>query len=259
MAASPGSGSISSTRCAAPSEAGAGGPGAPHRRLVHGRRRGRKLRPGQQALEAGLLPELSVDLPAAGRLEPRALFAPPVDAVWLEVGFGGGEHLAAQAEAHPAIGMIGCEVFENGIVKLLAEVRRRSLANIRLFTDDARLLIAALPEASVARAFILFPDPWPKLRHHKRRMVSTETLDRLAVALTDGAELRLATDDADYLAWMLERAAAHPDFEWLARGPEDWRQRPADWPATRYEQKALAAGRKPAFLRFRRKPRSRCK
>ncbi len=173
------------------------------------------------------------------------------------MGFGAGEHLAGQATAHPEIGMIGCEVFENGVVKLLAEINRRALGNIRLFIDDARLLIAALPEASVARAFILFPDPWPKLRHHKRRMVSAETLDRLAVILADSAELRLATDDADYLAWMLERATTHPLFEWLARGPGDWRQRPADWPATRYEQKALAAGRTPAFLRFRRRPRAR--
>jgi tRNA (guanine-N7-)-methyltransferase len=151
--------------------------------------------------------------------------------------------------------MIGAEVFENGVVKLLGEIERRKLANLRLFIDDARLLLAALPEASLQRVFILFPDPWPKLRHHKRRIVSGETLDRLAFAMADGAELRLATDDADYLRWMLERATQHADFEWLARRPEDWRERPADWPATRYEQKALAAGRTPAFLRFRRRPR----
>ena len=194
-------------------------------------------------------------MPEAGRLDPRALFAGPVDAVWLEIGFGGGEHLAAQAAAAPAIGMIGAEVFENGVVKLLGEIERRKLANLRLFVDDARLLLAALPEASLQRVFILFPDPWPKLRHHKRRIVSGETLDRLAFAMADGAELRLATDDADYLRWMLERATRHADFEWLARRAEDWRERPADWPPTRYEQKALAAGRKPAFLRLRRRPR----
>jgi tRNA (guanine-N7-)-methyltransferase len=230
-------------------------PGARPRRVIYGRRRGRKLRPGQQALRQTLLPERRIALPAEGPLDPRGLFTPPVAAVWLEIGFGGGEHLAAQAAAHPEIGMIGAEVFENGVVKLLGEVKRRGLANIRVFVDDARLLIAALPEASIARAFILFPDPWPKLRHHKRRIVSRETLDRLAFILADGAELRLATDDADYLAWMLERATAHPDFAWLAQGPADWRERAADWPQTRYEQKALAAGRKPAFLRFRRKAR----
>ncbi len=228
---------------------------APRRRLVHGRRRGRKLRPGQQALLQTLLPLLRIALPAQGTLEPRRLFTPPVEEVWLEVGFGGGEHLAQQAEAHPAIGFIGCEVFQNGVVKLLAEAKRRALANVRVFLDDARLLIAALPEASLARAFILFPDPWPKLRHHKRRIISAETLDLLAFALADDAELRLATDDADYLAWMLERATAHPAFAWLAQGPRDWGERPPDWPATRYEQKALARGRKPAFLRFRRRKR----
>ncbi|HWI27011.1 MAG TPA: tRNA (guanosine(46)-N7)-methyltransferase TrmB [Stellaceae bacterium] len=235
----------------APSPAG----DAPQRRLVHGRRRGRKLRPGQQELLRSLLPRLRFELPASGRLDPPALFATPLEACWLEIGFGGGEHLAAQAEAHPGIGMLGAEVFENGVVKLLGEVARRGLGTIRLFTDDARLLLAALPEASLQRVFILFPDPWPKLRHHKRRMVSNETLDRLAFVMADGAELRLATDDRDYLSWMLERATDHRDFAWLARGPEDWRQRPADWPPTRYEQKALAAGRVPAFLRFRRRNR----
>jgi tRNA (guanine-N7-)-methyltransferase len=178
-----------------------------------------------------------------------------VSAVWLEAGFGGGEHLAAQAVAHPAIGMIGAEVFQNGIVKLLGEVERRQLANIRVFTDDVRLLLAALPEAALARVFILFPDPWPKLRHQKRRLVSTETLDRLALVMADGAELRLATDDADYFAWMLERLAPHPAFEAPAQAAADRRQRPADWPPTRYEEKALAAGRQPQFLRFRRRVR----
>jgi tRNA (guanine-N7-)-methyltransferase len=202
-----------------------------------------------------LLPRLRFAVPETGRLDPRALFAGAVDAVWLEVGFGGGEHLSAQAAVAPMTGMIGAEVFENGVVKLLGEIERRQLGNLRLFIDDARLLLAALPEASLQRVFILFPDPWPKLRHHKRRIVSRETLDRLACVMADGAELRLATDDADYLCWMLERATAHADFEWLARRAEDWRERPADWPATRYEQKALAAGRTPAFLRFRRRPR----
>jgi tRNA (guanine-N7-)-methyltransferase len=166
------------------------------------------------------------------------------------VGFGGGEHLAAQAKAHPEIGFIGCEVFENGVVKLLGEVERAGLGNIRLFIDDARRLLAALAEASLERVFILFPDPWPKLRHHKRRLVSATTLDALAAVMCDGAELRLATDDADYLRAMLACAGEHAGFEWCARRPADWRSRTADWPPTRYEQKALAAGRKPVFLRF---------
>jgi tRNA (guanine-N7-)-methyltransferase len=225
------------------------------RRFVYGRRRGRKLRPGQQELWRRLLPTLRVALPPPGTLAPATLFDRPVEAVWLEIGFGAGEHLAAQAAAHAAVGFIGCEVFENGVAKLLAEIEQHRLANIRLFLDDARLLLASLSEASLARVFILFPDPWPKLRHHKRRIVSRATLDALARVMADGAELRLATDDRGYLAWMLEHVTAHPDFEWLAQRPADWRERPADWPATRYEQKAIAAGRMPTFLRFRRRPR----
>ena len=179
----------------------------------------------------------------------------PVRDVWLEIGFGAGEHLAEQAEHHPEIGFIGCEVFEDGIVRLLGEVARRGLGNIRMFTDDARLLLAALPPGSIGRIFILFPDPWPKRRHHKRRLVAPATLDLLAAVMSDGAELRLATDDRDYLAWMLQHATAHPDFVWLARRPADWRERPDDWPETRYEAKARTAGRMPAFLRFTRRPR----
>jgi tRNA (guanine-N7-)-methyltransferase len=224
-------------------------------RFVYGRRRGRKLRPGQQALWRRLLPALRFELPPAGALAPATLFDRPVDAVALEIGFGAGEHLAAQAAAHPAVGFIGCEVFENGVAKLLADIEQRRLANIRLFLDDARLLLAALTEASLTRVFILFPDPWPKLRHHKRRIVSTATLDALARVMADGAELRLATDDRDYLAWMLECATQHRDFEWLARRPDNWRRRPDDWPATRYEQKAIAASRSPTFLRLRRRAR----
>jgi tRNA (guanine-N7-)-methyltransferase len=225
------------------------------RRVLYGRRRGRPLHRGQQALVDTLLPRLAVTLPAAGVLDPSALFDPRPEEVWLEIGFGSGEHLAAQATARPAIGIIGCEVFENGIAKLLTDVQRRALANVRILTDDARLLIAALPPASIGRVFILFPDPWPKQRHHKRRIVAEETLDTLAAIMTDGAELRLATDDLDYLAWMLARVPVHPAFAWLAEGPSDWRVRPADWPATRYEAKAIAAGRRPYFLRLRRRPR----
>jgi tRNA (guanine-N7-)-methyltransferase len=195
-------------------------------------------------------------LPRERPIDPRRLFDRPVEAVWLEIGFGAGEHLAAQAARQPGNGLIGCEVFENGVASLLAEVERRGLANLRLLVDDARPLLGALAEASLERVFILFPDPWPKLRHHKRRLVSMATFDALAHAMRDGAELRLATDDMDYLRWMLERATAHAAFEWQARRPPDWRERPPDWPATRYEQKALAAGRRPAFLRFRRRPRA---
>jgi tRNA (guanine-N7-)-methyltransferase len=225
------------------------------RRLVYGRRRGRALRPGRQALIRELLPRLAVTLPSSGALDPRTVFGEPARPAWLEIGFGGGEHLAFQAERHPEVGLIGCEVFENGIARLLAEIDRRRLGNIRLFIDDARLLLAALPHASIDRVFVLFPDPWPKARHQKRRLVSRATLDRLAEIMTDGAELRLATDDRDYLCAMLEAVTGHPEFEWLARRPADWRERPADWPPTRYEEKARAAGRAPASLRVARRPR----
>ncbi len=225
------------------------------RRLVYGRRRGRKLRPGQRVLTDGLLPRLAFDLPASGLLDPRALFDGTPPRIWLEIGFGGGEHLARQAERDPETGLIGCEVFENGIARLLGHIERCRLGNIRLFIDDARLLIEQLTQASIDRVFILFPDPWPKRRHRKRRIVSRETLDGLARIMTDGAELRLASDDRDYLGAMLEEVTGHPDFVWPARRAADWRERPADWPPTRYEEKARAAGRRPVFLRVLRLPR----
>jgi tRNA (guanine-N7-)-methyltransferase len=218
------------------------------------------LRRGRRLVAESLLPRIAITLPDQGLLDPLTLFAAPppevwleavwLDAVWLEIGFGGGEHLVQQAEQHPAIGFIGCEVFENGIARLVGEVARSDLRNIRVFADDARLLLDCLVPASIGRVFILFPDPWPKQRHHKRRLVARATLDRLACVMQPGAELRLATDDRDYLRWMLEHVTAHPDFEWLARTPADWRERSIDWPATRYEEKARAAGRAPVFLRF---------
>lgn len=253
MAASPGKNSISSTSCAALSDRVTEPP--EQRSRLYGRRRGRPLREGRRRAKDEVLPLLSVGLPERGHLDPFALFPKRPEAVWLEIGFGGGEHLAEQAERHPEIGLVGCEVFENGVARLAAEVAKRELGNIRIFTDDARLLLDALPSAAIGQVFILFPDPWPKARHHKRRLVSRPTLDRLAEIMTDAAELRLATDDPGYLAWMLECATAHPEFEWLARGAADWRGRPPDWPPTRYEEKAIAAGRTPAFLRFARRPR----
>jgi tRNA (guanine-N7-)-methyltransferase len=244
------------TNCGAPSDPLVSD-ATPRQRQLYGRKRGRPLRAGQRSLAERLLPRLAIDLPASGRIDPALLFSPPPRSVWLEIGFGSGEHLAAHADAKRDIGFIGCEVFENGIAKLLGEIERRPLGNIRLFIDDAHLLVAALPPASIARVFILFPDPWPKARHHKRRIVSTETLDQLARIMTDEAELRLASDDCAYFSWMLERVTGHPAFDWLARRPADWRKRPADWPPTRYEEKARGAGGAPFFLRARRRPRSK--
>jgi len=219
-------------------------------RRLYGRRRGRALRPGQRTLIDGLLPRLSIALPERGALDPRPLFASSVGEIWLEVGFGAGEHLVAQAASHPSVGIIGSEVFEPGIARLLAEINGRNLANVRLFADDARLLVAALAPQSLARAFILFPDPWPKERHKKRRIVATETLDDLAAALVDGAELRIATDDPDYAQWIEERAGSHPSFAAVPTDP-----RPADWPQTRYEKKAAFQGRGARLFRYRRRSR----
>ena len=224
------------------------------RRTLHGRRRGKKLRAGQQSLLDTLLPRLALALPAdAARIDLAQAFGGslPTDGIWLEVGFGAGEHLVWQAEQHPGVGLIGCEPYMNGVAKCLAHIERAGVTNIRLFTDDARLVMAALPTRSLSRAFVLFPDPWPKTRHHKRRFVQRDTLDRLAELMIPGAELRLATDDPSYLPWMVEHVCTHPAFEWLAERPADWRERPADWPVTRYEKKMLAG--RPIFLRLHRR------
>ena len=222
-------------------------------RTLYGRRRGKKLRSGQEALLDTLLPRLLLAVPEAPQQIDLAAQFGPVREVWLEVGFGAGEHLVWQAEQHPDVGLIGCEPYLNGVAKCLAHIERTGVRNVRLFMDDARLVMAALPDRSLSRVFVLFPDPWPKTRHHKRRFVQRDTLDGLARLMKPGAELRLATDDPSYLPWMLEHAGTHPAFEWLAERPADWRGRPADWPPTRYEQKAIAAGRTPTFLRLRRR------
>ena len=176
----------------------------------------------------------------------------PVTDVWLEVGFGAGEHLAWQAEAHTQIGLIGAEPYVAGMAKLLSRIADKDLRNIRLYTEDVRDVVAAAPDASFGRIFILFPDPWPKTRHHKRRFIQMAMLDELARVMKRGAELRFATDDMSYLEWALERFCAHSAFRWMAESPADWRIRPPDWPETRYEAKAKKAGRKCSYLRFAR-------
>lgn len=228
---------------------------SPERRLIqsYGRRRGRPLRSGRAALIASLLPRLEIAPPAAGVvLDPRALFPTRVDEVWLEIGFGGGEHLAAQAEAHRDVGFIGAEPYVNGLAGLLTRARDAGLDNLRLWPRDIRLLLPAFSAGSIGRVFVLFPDPWPKARHHKRRLVARPFLDELARVMAPGAELRLATDDPDYSAWMRDQLAAHPQF--APTGWADIHRRPPDWVATRYEAKALAAGRPPTYLLVRRCP-----
>jgi tRNA (guanine-N7-)-methyltransferase len=232
-----------------------GSAGTPkQRRILYGRRKARKLRPAQTALVEDLLPRIEITTSSSGaKLQVETLFPDQMDSVWLEVGFGAGEHMIEQASAHPRVGFIGCEPYLNGVVKALAGIQARRLSNVRLYRDDARILLDRLPSACLGRVFILFPDPWPKTRHHKRRFVSPYVLQILARVMIEEAELRIATDDSDYLAWMLEHVLRHGAFEWLARRPVDWRERPDGWPATRYEIKAMAAGRRCAFLRFRRR------
>ena len=230
------------------------------RRILYGRRSGRPLRVGQRALVENLLPGIEIDAESGlENFSPRDLFrtdTTAADELWLEIGFGGGEHLAWQARNRPDIGLIGCEPFMNGVVKLLGNIREHDLGNIRIFRDDARLLVDSLPAASIARAFILFPDPWPKTRHNKRRIVSAPVIESLAAALTDNAELRIATDDPGYLEWILWHMQQNSAFAWQARSPGDWRVRPDDWPPTRYEKKAAAAGRRSAFLTYIRRARA---
>jgi len=215
------------------------------RRALYGRRKGHRLSARQHELRQSLLPKLALKL--ADKLDPKRYFDRPVDDVWLEVGFGGGEHLLWQADAHPSVGLIGAEPYVSGTAKLLSKLDPTRLPNIRIYENDARDIIEALPDASIGRFFVLFPDPWPKTRHHKRRFLQMETLDAIARIMRPGAELRFATDDRGYLAYALERLMAHPAFVWTATAASDWVQRPADWPATRYEAKKLHGP--PAFLR----------
>ena len=218
---------------------------------LYGRRKGKKLSARREALRETLLPKLALDLREGA--DPRDYFGCTVEDVWLEIGFGGGEHLIAQARANPAVGLIGAEPYETGVAKLLAAIEESGISNIRIHQGDAREIIAALPDASLGLAFLLFPDPWPKTRHHKRRFVQMETLDMLARVLKPGAEFRIASDDAGYVAWILERTASHPMFGWTAQRAYDWRTRPQGWPQTRYEAKALHGP--PAYLGFRREDR----
>lgn len=222
------------------------------RRSLHGRRKGRPIRAARQRLLDSLLPRLALDLDSAAD-DPAKQFDPTPTELWLEIGFGGGEHLAWQAAQNPEVGIVGAEFFINGVGNLLKLVEDADLKNVRIHKGDARDLLDRLPAGTFDRAFILFPDPWPKAKHNKRRIVQKQTLDRLAVLLKPGAELRIATDDPSYRRWILEVTTNHPWFTWKVERSADWRQRSSDWPSTRYEEKAVAAGRQPIYLRFTRR------
>ncbi|MGI9407522.1 MAG: tRNA (guanosine(46)-N7)-methyltransferase TrmB [Hyphomicrobiaceae bacterium] len=199
------------------------------------------------------LPGLRVPLEKPAPASVCEIFSPAVQALWLEIGFGGGEHLVAQARANPPVGFIGCEPFVNGVAKVLGEIERHDLTNIRLHDDDARQVINWLSNRALDRCFILFPDPWPKKRHAKRRLVAPDFVSDLARVMKPGAEFRFATDIDDYVTTGLHAVLASGYFDWPVETAGDWRIRPADWPATRYEAKAEREGRQRYYFSFRRK------
>jgi tRNA (guanine-N7-)-methyltransferase len=230
--------------------------GAPWRNF-YGRRQGKGLRPSQVGYMQEDLGELSVpdvgwdENPHREKIDPVALFESPRP-VWLEIGFGGGEHMVHQAATYPDIGVIGCEPYINGIAMLLGKIRKAGVTNVAIHPGDVRDLFDVLPKASIDKAFLLYPDPWPKSRHHRRRFVNPEFLDPLAEVMKSGAFLRVATDIEDYVRQTLEQLTVHPAFEWLAERPADWREPWDDWISTRYELKAIREERTPHYLTFRR-------
>jgi tRNA (guanine-N7-)-methyltransferase len=219
-------------------------------RAFFGRRKGHALKPRQAALFDTLLPKIALDLTKPVPSDLRALFS-GADDVRLEIGFGGAEHLIAQAKANPRIGFIGSDGFVNAIAKALAAIDADRLDNIRLHHGDASELIDWLPDAALSRIDLLYPDPWPKRRHWKRRFIQDESLKRLARILKRGGELRFATDIADYAAYALARVLRSKDFAWTADTAADWREPWPDFAGTRYEAKAKREGRTPAYFIFR--------
>lgn len=211
----------------------------------YGRLKSRPIKPRQAALMETRLPELRVP---PGPVDASGLM-PGARETWLEIGFGGGEHMAAQAGCHPDVLILGAEPFTNGVASAVRHIDEQGLANVRVHDGDVRELIARLPDASLARVFILFPDPWPKARHHKRRLVQADTVAELARVLKPGGSLRFASDWADYVDWALERITANPAFRWTAGRADDWRVPPADHITTRYEEKRLGDCA-PVFLDF---------
>ena len=213
-----------------------------------GRIKSRTLKPRQASLFDTLLPKIALPDPKAGPLDPKALKADAAS-VWLEIGFGGGEHMAGQAARHSETLIIGCEPFLNGVGSALRHVDEQGLENVRIHAGDARDVVDALPEASLDRIFIMFPDPWPKARHNKRRLIQTELIEAFARVLKPGGHLRFATDWKDYADWTLERFEASAHFGWPAERSKDWNERPADHLTTRYEEKKLGDC-DPVFLEF---------
>ena len=235
----------------------------------YGRRKGKKLKPSREVLLEAFLPKVRLpEITGQTEIDPASCFSLPVQSVWLEIGFGGGEHLAEQSRRRPQTGFIGAEVFLNGVTSLLTHLtgmERRGdvdenvglaegrVDNVRVYDEDVRDILPCFKAGSFERIYVLFPDPWPKRRHTDRRFIGPKNLPVLARLLKSGGELRVASDDMNYIRWSLEHLMKSADFEWAAQMADDWRKPPADWVNTRYEMKALAKGKKPVYLIFKRK------
>ena len=217
----------------------------------YGRRKGHKLRPGRLNLVNELLPKVLIPLDSkALRLDPIVRFEPPVKEIWMEIGFGAGEHLAHHARTNPSVGFLGIEPFINGVASLLNTMEQEGLNNIRLLNDDVRLLLGSLVQNCLGRVFILFPDPWPKKRHLKRRIFSDNLLDQLSHKMLPNSELRFASDNMCYVRYVLELINNREDFNWEPRDAQDWKKRPNDSIKTRYEIKAQSVGDPTIYLNF---------
>lgn len=221
----------------------------------YGRRQGRPLRTGRRKLIEEHLPTFKIPVPTDGKITINDFFSTNINSIWLEIGFGAGEHLAFQAKKNPRIGIIGCELFVNGIASLLRHVNDESITNVRIVEASAGELVRALPDTSIDRIFLLFPDPWPKKRHHKRRIIQPEFLAEIARILSDGAQFRFATDHRIYARWALEAILSNQDFVWMAESADHWKLRPGDWPQTRYEASAQRSGASSLYFTFNRKQR----
>jgi tRNA (guanine-N7-)-methyltransferase len=227
--------------------------GAHHGRgAFFGRRKGHRLRAHQADLIAQLLPRLALDISGPAPTDAADPFGPPARAIRLEIGFGGGEHLVAEARTHQETGFIGCEPYINGMAKILAQIEAHDIRNVRLFAGDAAELLAWLPARTLTRIDLIHPDPWPKRRHWKRRFVQDATIAAMARALTSGGEFRFVSDIDDYCAWTLAHLARSADFAWTAERASDWREPWSGYTMTRYGQKAEREGRRATYLRFRR-------
>lgn len=226
-----------------------------HRRseAFFGRRKSKALSPAQAQRFERLYPRLGIDVSTATPATVSNLFPHTPDAIVMEIGFGGGEHLIHQATTYPEYGFIGIEPFVNSMAKILRVIDEHSIDNIRLYNEDAVEVLDWLPDQSIDRIDLLYPDPWPKMRHWKRRFVTPKNLDRISRVLKPDAEFRFASDIDTYINWTIQHCNRHTEFEWNAMSSADWEEPYENWVQTRYEAKAMTEGRRPCYLRFKRR------